>query len=134
MVETSSLAALKAEFPVSRRQLIEALDALGYDFISLLQLQIAEGRSYADLARLHRVDAKWVARMRAKTNVAPRKGRPSVQVTEKDLLDAYRAAGSYSGAARALGMDRRTFTKRYQTAVRKVPPSGGQKIPRDPES
>lgn len=116
--ETNSLLHLRSRFPAPRRQLIAALSALGYDFVGLVQSQIKAGRSNAELARFHGVDVRWIAKLRLELGVAASAGRPSVQASNEEIRAAYTKAESYSGGARLLGLDRRTFAKRYQRAVR----------------
>lgn len=118
MNETNSLLHLKCRFPAPRHHLIAALSALGYDFVGLVQSQIKAGRSNAELGRFHGVDVKWIAKLRLDLGMAACSGRPSVQASNEEIVAAYNQTESYSGGARLLGLDRRTFTQRYQRAVR----------------
>lgn len=119
---TESLRALRAGYPATRSQLISALAHFEFDFMALLEKQIREGRSDVELAALHQVDAKWIASVRKTLgDVEPkRRGRPSTEPSTEAIIEAYQTCKSYSGAARLLRMDRRTFARRYQQAVRKA--------------
>lgn len=118
--ETRFLAALKAHFPAPRRQLIQALEHFGFDFMELLCTQIRDGKNDSELAALHVVDAKWIADIRGKLGIPSHRERPSRQVADEILRDAYANHKNYAGAARELGMDPRTFGRRYRAAVRRL--------------
>ena len=114
--DTESLAKLRECYPVRRRSLLTALARLGYDFDALLQRQMRDGLTNAELSRLHAVDAKWIASRRREWDFQAISGRPSKQTNDLEMLDAYTRHGSYAGAARELGMDPRTFGARYRAA------------------
>lgn len=116
ITESESLAALRECYPARRSSLLRALEQLGYDFTALLQRQMRNGLTNAELARLHAVDAKWVARQRRKWDIPAKTGRPSKQMTDLEMLEAYARHGSYAGAAREFGVDPRTFGARFRAA------------------
>lgn len=117
MVESRSLAKVKAAFPASRRNLLEVLNAFGFDFDQLLAEQFSEGLTNTRLSELHGVDAKWIARKRGYLGQASVSGRPAVDIPDEAVLDAYASAGSYAGGARALKLGSQTFRRLYLLAA-----------------
>ena len=118
--ETGSLRALSERFPASRAQLLAALAHVGFDFSQLLRQQMKQGMSDRELARLHRLDAKWVARERELSGLLPQRGRPTPRYTDEEIVEVYgRCHNNCSAAARELGIDRGTFHARYQRILSK---------------
>ena len=113
---SESLAKLKECYPARRSSLLRALEQLGYDFAALLQRQMRDGLTNAELARLHALDAKWIACRRSEWVIPGLTGRPCKQTNDLEMFDAYARHGSYAGAARELGVDPRTFGARYRAA------------------
>jgi transcriptional regulator of acetoin/glycerol metabolism len=108
------LRALKEVFPVRRAALLEALERFGFDFYDLLKKDFELGHSDAQIGWRHGVDAKWIQAQRRRLGFPTHMGRPSKHPKDEELAKAFREAGrNYSEAARRLGMDRATFTKRY---------------------
>lgn len=111
---TGSLKALKEVFPVRRAALLEALARFGFDFDDLLMKDFGQDNSDAQIAERHGVDAKWIRAQRKRLRFPAYMGRPSKHPTHAELAEAFQSArGNYSEAARQLGMNRATFTKRY---------------------
>ncbi|MCL6285742.1 hypothetical protein M3P21_19620 [Ruegeria sp. 2012CJ41-6] len=117
MRQSRSLRTLKDAYPATARQLISALEQFGFDFTELLRQQFEEQKTDAQLAKIHAMDAKCIARIRADLQVPAIQGRPSLVTTREQVIEAYRKHKSYAGAARELGLDQRTFGKRYRAAV-----------------
>ncbi|MER5173717.1 hypothetical protein [Thioclava kandeliae] len=117
MVDSRSLAKVKAAFPASRRNLLEVLSAFGFDFDQLLAEQFSEGLTNTRLAELHGVDAKWIAKKRGNLGQASLPGRPAVDIPDEAVIDAYASAGSYAGAARVLKLGSQTFRRLYLLAA-----------------
>ncbi len=120
MRRSRSLAEVRKRFMASRSNLIETLDHFGYDFDTLLEEQFREGYRDAALAKLHRVDPKWIADKRQALGFPNALGRTRVEFSAEEVMRAYDAAGSFSGAARLLGVNRRTFRKLYDQASQQV--------------
>lgn len=113
--ETGSLRALYDRFPASGPQLRAALAHVGFDFSALLLRQMNQNMSDRQLAILHRLDPKWIARERARFGLPPYRGRPAPRYTDAEIVAAYvRYNNNCSAAARELGIDRGTFHARHQ--------------------
>ena len=111
---TGSLRALKEVFPVRRAALLEALERFDFDFYDLLKKDFELGHSDVQIARRHGVDAKWIQAQRRRLGFPAHMGRPSKHPIDEELANVFREAQrNYSEAARRLGMDRATFTKRH---------------------
>ncbi|MEK0164626.1 hypothetical protein VWX35_16360 [Phaeobacter sp. A36a-5a] len=117
MTSTRSLAEVRKRFTASRSNLINTLDHFGYDFNNLLKEQFQEGLRDAALAKLHGVDAKWIAEKRRSLGFASKPGRARIKFSTDKIMRAYEAAGSYVGAAALLGINRKTFKKLYLCAL-----------------
>ncbi|MCG7624004.1 hypothetical protein [Epibacterium sp. Ofav1-8] len=115
-----SLAEVRKRFVGSRTNLIETLEHFGYDFDALLQSQFREGYRDTTLAKLHRVDPKWIARKREALGFPNTPGRSRVEFSSEQVRIAYDAAGSFAGAARLMGINRQTFRKLYAHATEKM--------------
>ena len=110
-----TLKALKEVFPAPRAALLEALAQFGFDFDKLLNRNFEQGWSDVKIARKHGVDPKWIRDQRKRLNFPAYMGRPSRHQTDTEIVEAYeRTQRHASEAARRLGMDRATFTKRHQ--------------------
>ncbi|KEJ94964.1 hypothetical protein SAMN05444149_107142 [Pseudosulfitobacter pseudonitzschiae] len=117
MTSSRSLAVVWKRFRASRSNLIETLDHFGYDFDRLLNEQFREGYRDAALAKLHRVDPKWIADKRQALGFPNAPGRTRVEFSVDEIMRAYDAAGSFVGAAALLGINRKTFKKLYLWAL-----------------
>jgi|GEM_PF-6140009 hypothetical protein len=117
MVESRSLAKVKAAFPASRKNLLEVLNTFGFDFDKLLAEQFSEGLTNTSLAEIHGVDAKWIAKKRGDLGQASVPGRPALDIPDEAVLEAYASAGSYAGGARALKLGSQTFRRLYLLAA-----------------
>lgn len=122
MAHSRSLAKVRERFAASRSNLIETLEHFGYDFDALLQSQFREGFRDTALAKLHRVDPKWIARKREALGFPNAPGRSRVEFSPEQVRIAYDAAGSFAGAARLMGINRQTFKKLYAQALKQVEP------------
>ena len=122
MTLSRSLAEVRKRFVGSRTNLIETLEHFGYDFDALLQSQFREGFRDTALAKLHRVDPKWIARKREALGFSNVPGRSRVEFSSEQVRIAYDAAGSLAGAARLMGINRQTFKKLYAQALKQVEP------------
>lgn len=120
MTLSRSLAEVRKRFVGSRTNLIETLEHFGYDFDALLQSQFREGYRDTALAKLHRVDPKWIARKREALGFSNAPGRSRVEFSSEQVRIAYDAAGSFAGAARLMGIDRQTFKKLYAQALEQM--------------
>lgn len=125
MAESRSLAEVKTKFRASRSNLIETLEHFGFDFDMLLREQFREGHRDTTLARLHRVDTKWIAEKRRSLGFAREQGRSRVKFTPDEILRAFDTTESFVGAAAILGIDRKTYKKLYSSALK----SGGPTNP-----
>lgn len=104
-------------FPARRDVVLDTLAAFGFDFGALLEEQFREGKSDLELATLHMVGVKWIAGERKRLGYGAAMGRPAPTTTDDEVLAAYEKYGNYSAAARRLGLNRETFTKRYKAAI-----------------
>ncbi|NIY95228.1 hypothetical protein HC022_02875 [Salipiger sp. HF18] len=120
MAHSRSLAKVRERFAASRSNLIETLEHFGYDFDALLQSQFREGFRDTALAKLHRVDPKWIARKREALGFPNAPGRSRVEFSPEQVRIAYDAAGSFAGAARLMGINRQTFRKLYADATEQM--------------
>ncbi|PTW47816.1 hypothetical protein [Rhodovulum kholense] len=125
MAESRSLAEVKTKFRASRSNLIETLEHFGFDFDMLLREQFLEGHRDATLARVHRVDTKWIAEKRRSLGFAGKLGRSPIDFTPDEIAQAYDTTGSLVGAAELLGIDRKTYQKLHLGALK----SGGATKP-----
>ncbi|TDL87144.1 hypothetical protein [Meridianimarinicoccus aquatilis] len=132
MAHSRSLAEVRERFAGSRSNLIETLKHFGYDFDALLQSQFREGYRDTALAKLHRVDPKWIARKREALGFPNSPGRSRVEFSSEQVRIAYDAAGSFAGAARLMGIDRQTFKKLYAQALEKMEPGNDGNIDQSP--
>ena len=115
--ETRSLAALRKKFPASRSGLIKALNHFGRDPIGVIAEQLKSGHSNEELARLHGVDAKWIAEIRQVAGIPPLRGRPSAKVSDAELVETVgRFRNNMSAVGRELGIDARTAALRWKKA------------------
>ncbi|MCE8433519.1 hypothetical protein [Rhodovulum sulfidophilum] len=117
MMRSRSLAEVRRRFHGSRSNLLKTLAHFGYDFDMLLREQFQEGHRDAQLARLHRVDQKWIAEKRRALGFASHKGRPRVERSAEDVAQALHAAGSFVGAADLLSINRKTFKRLHDEAL-----------------
>lgn len=122
MTLSRSLAEVRKRFAGSRSNLIETLKHFGYDFDTLLEAQFRDGYRDAALAKLHRVDPKWIARKREALGFPNAPGRSRVEFSPEQVRIAYDASGSLAGAARLMGINRQTFKKLYAQALEQVEP------------
>lgn len=122
MRRSRSLAEVRKRFMASRSNLIETLDHFGYDFDTLLEEQFREGYRDAALAKLHRVDPKWIAGKRQALGFPNAPGRSRLSFSADQVKIAYDAAGSLAGGARLMGINRQTFKKLYAQASKQVEP------------
>ncbi|GGG68684.1 hypothetical protein GCM10011415_14890 [Salipiger pallidus] len=118
MAESRSLAEVKTKFRASRSNPIETLEHFGFDFDILLREQFREGHRDTTLAKLHRVDTKWIAEKRRSLGFSREQGRPPIDFTRDEILRARGTAESIVGAAEQLGIDRKTFSKLYLSKLR----------------
>ncbi|ETX12003.1 hypothetical protein OCH239_18710 [Roseivivax halodurans JCM 10272] len=125
MTESRSLAEVQKRFAASRSNLIRILEHFGFDFDMLLREQFREGHRDTTLARLHRVDTKWIAEKRRSLGFAREKGRPRVEFSPDEILRAFDTTESFVGAAAILGIDRKTYSKLHSSALK----SGGPTNP-----
>ena len=134
MTHSRSLAEVRKRFAGSRSNLIETLERFGYDFDTLLEEQFREGYRDTALAKLHRVDAKWIARKREELGFPNAPGRSRLAFSAEQVRTAYDAAGSFAGAARLMGINRQTFKKLYARAVEQMEPGNDRKLDQFPEN
>lgn len=133
MTLSRSLAEVRKRFAGSRSNLIETLKHFGYDFDALLQSQFREGYRDTALAKLHRVDPKWIARKRETLGFSNVPGRSRLEFSAEQVRTAHDAAGSFAGAARLMGIDRQTFKKLYAQALEQMEPANDGKLDQHPE-
>lgn len=134
MKRSGSLAEVRKRFVGSRTNLIETLEHFGYDFDALLQSQFREGYRDTALAKLHRVDPKWIARKREALGFPNAPGRSRVVFPADQVRMAYDAAGNFVGAARLMGINRRTFRKLYAHAAEQMGPGHDDTLDRSLEN
>lgn len=132
MAHSRSLSEVRERFAGSRSNLIETLKHFGYDFDALLQSQFREGYRDTALAKLHRVDPKWIARKREALGFPNSPGRSRVDFSSEQVRLAYDAAGSFAGAARLMGINRRTFKRLYAQASGQMEPAHDDNIDQSP--
>ncbi|TQS71587.1 hypothetical protein ERN12_11210 [Rhodobacteraceae bacterium] len=123
MTLSRSLAEVRKRFVGSRTNLIETLEHFGYDFDALLQSQFREGYRDTALAKLHRVDPKWIARKREALGFSNAPGRSRAEFSSEQVRKAYDVAGSFAGAARLMGINRQTFKKLYARVSDQMEPA-----------
>lgn len=112
--ETHSLAALQKKFPASRSGLIKALTHFGRDPVGIIVEQLKSGLADVAVARIHGVDAKWIADIRHRAGIAPLRGRPSRQVSDAKFGETVRRLrNNMSAVGRELGIDPRTAAARW---------------------
>lgn len=134
MAHSRSLAKVRDRFAASRSNLIETLQHFGYDFDALLQSQFREGYRDTALAKLHRVDPKWIARKREALGFSNAPGRSRVEFSSEQVRIAYDAAGSFAGAARLMGINRQTFKKLYAQVPDQKEPTHRDNLDQPPGS
>lgn len=134
MKRSRSLSEVRKRFAGSRTNLIETLKHFGYDFDTLLEAQFREGYRDAALAKLHRVDPKWIARKRRELAFPNAPGRSRLQFSAEQVRTAHDAAGSFAGAARLMGINRQTFKKLHDQALEQVEPGDDHKLDQSPEN
>lgn len=118
--KTESLAALKELYPVKRPQLATALAIMGVDFRAVVARQLREGSTDKELMVRHAVGAGWIAGIRKELGLRRAMGRPSAEtdiLRLRNLWDEHDM--NCSAAAKAAGVDRRTFASRYRGAREK---------------
>lgn len=134
MNHSRSLSKVRERFAGSRANLIETLKHFGYDFDTLLEEQFREGYRDTALAKLHRVDPKWIARKRRELGFPNAPGRSPLEFSAERLRTAHGAAGSIAGAARLMGINRQTFKKLHDQALEQMEPGNDDKIDQSPEN
>ncbi|MBT54174.1 MAG: hypothetical protein CMF72_12360 [Mameliella sp.] len=132
MKRSRSLSEVRKRFAGSRTNLIKTLEHFGYDFDALLQSQFREGYRDTALAKLHRVDPKWIARKREALGFPNSPGRSRVEFSSEQVRIAYDAAGSFAGAARLMGINRQTFRRLYAQASGQMEPAYDDNIDQSP--